>query len=724
MSYTPPLEAEETGFKTTTPVLAGLTFNSTGSWDGAVDGYSQVQTEILASHDGTIAINFCADAGFTEVVRSLSIPYTAADGYQFFAAPAFANFIEYKFTNTAGSDQTDFYYTTKILTTAIAPQLLTTDAFIAPAMVTTLNRSILVGKDSNGVFTNTPHGGVNNDNSTTDNLGIGGVYEGTFVDTDGFAATSIFVKSDQDSAVGGLQIIHSSNDVDDQRVISFSYVTADNPQGLVYMIPASTRYFRIKYTNGGVAQTGTNFLISVKNETTALQTIALPVNLPVTNNTLANVVKSVIIGENDAGNFNNVKTDNENHLQVNVANPKSAYDELPIAELTPISQLTFPYNINTSLVNLPTPTSLGFVSQSNNMALISTGTSSLSSTAAIESKQTITYRAGQGALTRFSCLFTDNVPNATGSVQGIGVGDANDGYGFALIGNTLNISYRTNGAVDTPPSNQTNIPQSSWNTDTMDGTGPSGMTLDITKGNVYQVSYGSGFGCLNFSIENASTGDMVLVHVLHISNLRTTPSAYNPTFPLRGEVYKESADTNEYILKIADMSSFIEGDNVVTGPTNRYGDGAVPTADTNRRLLWAMRNSSDFPVTVAQTGRINKVGMIMGAIDVANGENQASSFEIVRDCSAGTSGAVWTDLSTDESVMQYSATNQGDIVAGGDGTIVYSGQVNKENQTSADLSSQKLILYPGETYTFIRTYFKAPQTTDPISISISWQEDF
>ena len=177
MSYTPPLDAELTAFKTTAVLAAsgapGATYDSsTIDWDGDVNGYSQVQTEVLASHDGTITIDFCEDAAFTDIVRTLTIPYVAADGYQFFAAPAFVNFIRYRFVNTSGSIQTDFYFTTKILTTAISPQLLTTGAFIASAMVATLGRNIIVGQDENGVFGNVSVTETTNDAGTYKNLNV------------------------------------------------------------------------------------------------------------------------------------------------------------------------------------------------------------------------------------------------------------------------------------------------------------------------------------------------------------------------------------------------------------------------------------------------------------------------------------------------------------------------------------------------------------------------
>ena len=169
MSYRPEQNAEITAFVTTSLLGSGATFDS-GMLDAGT--YSQVQTEIIASHDGTIDISFCSDAAGLDVVRSLSIPYTAADGYQFFAAPAFVNFITYEFTNNGGVTQTDFYYTTKFLSTGLSPQLLTTGAFIAPAMVTTLGRNIIVGQNTAGNFNNVSVVETTNAAGTTQNLQV------------------------------------------------------------------------------------------------------------------------------------------------------------------------------------------------------------------------------------------------------------------------------------------------------------------------------------------------------------------------------------------------------------------------------------------------------------------------------------------------------------------------------------------------------------------------
>lgn len=147
MSYLINQPPEKTGFLTTTNLASGATYSSSII---DVNGYTQVQTEILSDTDGTITITFYSDELGTNAVRTLTIPYTAAAGYQFFSAPAFVNYIKYEFNNT-GALQTDFYYTTKILRTALSPQLLTVEGFLSPSMVATATRPVSTHADDRNI---------------------------------------------------------------------------------------------------------------------------------------------------------------------------------------------------------------------------------------------------------------------------------------------------------------------------------------------------------------------------------------------------------------------------------------------------------------------------------------------------------------------------------------------------------------------------------------------
>jgi hypothetical protein len=296
MSYTPPVLAEETAFKTTTLLASGATFTAAII---DVDGYTQVQTEVRASHDGTINVEFCSDSGCTDVVRSLSIPYLATSGYQFFSSPAFGNFIKYQFTNNGTVTQTDFYYTTKILTTALSPQVLTTNAFIVPSMVAQLGRSISVGENPSMELVNEKVKGVAFVTSTP--LGSGGTFTTGILDLRGYPQVQTAIVSDQNGTATFEFISEPGGTV--VRTLNITYLASTGFQLL--SAPAFTDYVRYSYTNGPVAQT--TFHYETKFLTSALSGQLLPLNSPVASGMIANLGRNVIVGQQGTGgSFQNV----------------------------------------------------------------------------------------------------------------------------------------------------------------------------------------------------------------------------------------------------------------------------------------------------------------------------------------------------------------------------------------------------------------------------------
>ena len=168
MTYNPNVNAD-IAFSTT-DVLANAAVYSSGVISLAGD--TQVQTEVLASHDGSMEFIFYSDAGGTDIVRSLTVPYTAADGFRLFGATTFGHYVQYKFTNNSGSLQTDFYFSTKRSTTSQSGQTLATDGFIAAGMIAPLQRSILTGQDENGAYGNVSVSETTNDAGTYNNLNV------------------------------------------------------------------------------------------------------------------------------------------------------------------------------------------------------------------------------------------------------------------------------------------------------------------------------------------------------------------------------------------------------------------------------------------------------------------------------------------------------------------------------------------------------------------------
>lgn len=119
---------------------------------------------------------------------------------------------------------------------------------------------------------------------------------------------------------------------------------------------------------------------------------------------------------------------------------KSAFDELLTAEPFPIIQLQFPYNINTDIVE-KRENNLGTITQADSMAVMQSGAGA-NSAAHLLSRIPVKYGPGQGALVRFTALFTTGVSN---SIQIAGIGEVGDGLFFGFNGDIFSILRREQG---------------------------------------------------------------------------------------------------------------------------------------------------------------------------------------------------------------------------------------------------------------------------------------
>lgn len=110
------------------------------------------------------------------------------------------------------------------------------------------------------------------------------------------------------------------------------------------------------------------------------------------------------------------------------------------------------------------------------------------------------------------------------------------------------------------------VAQSSWNgLDIFDGNGLTGVTLDPTKGNVFQIDFQYlGFGLIRFFIEDPDDGELHLVHSIEYANANTRPSLDNPSMRLRA-CAENTSNTSDIVLKSASMAAFVQGNRKVFG---------------------------------------------------------------------------------------------------------------------------------------------------------------
>lgn len=129
---------------------------------------------------------------------------------------------------------------------------------------------------------------------------------------------------------------------------------------------------------------------------------------------------------------------------------------------------------------------------------------------------------------------------------------------------------------------QTNnwVYQENWNLDKLDGTGTSGITLDPSKLNVFQINFRwLGAGEMRFAIENPLNGDMIFFHHEHYSNQNTVPHLGNPSLKLGYVAANLGAVAGSVTCRGASMLGAVEG--IVVNTRLPHSRSATRTAGLN-----------------------------------------------------------------------------------------------------------------------------------------------
>lgn len=143
--------------------------------------------------------------------------------------------------------------------------------------------------------------------------------------------------------------------------------------------------------------------------------------------------------------------------------------------------------------------------------------------------QRMSYRPGKSQLGILTGVIGTG---ATGVIKRLGLFDANDGLFFEQTGTTLRVVTRK-ATVDTA------VAQASWNLDVMDGTGPSRITLDVTKTQIFVIDFewlGTGRVRFGFNIAGRTT----YVHEFLHANVLTSVYMSTPNLPVRYEIASTS----------------------------------------------------------------------------------------------------------------------------------------------------------------------------------------
>lgn len=476
----------------------------------------------------------------------------------------------------------------------------------------TVVKSIQVGKKPDGTYNNEPSDG--SAFQTTTPLSSGGTYTSSLIDVSDYSQIETHIYSDQPGTLTGKWYDDESKTT---LIRTFSRPYENGEVGTVsyFSSPTFSNYVEYEYTNGNTNQT--SFYLDFKLRTKSISGQILGVNDFIPDTVVANLNRSIIAGQDDAGNFRNTSVNSFGDLRVSIDSPLSSFGEVKTANLQPIVQIIFPYEINYDLVSSG-GTGSGSLTYDSGTTLVSINSGAASSSSSIlNSKRLIKYRTGQGLSIRFTSLFDNPV---SGNTQFAGWGDDDDGFFFGYSGTTFGILRRTGGIDDFTP-------QSSWNVDVKDGSGslsnPSSVDLNPQNGNVYEIQpQWHGYGAVKFNIESPVTGRFEVVHTIQYANNYLTPSTINPTYPIAYRCTNTTNTTNVE-LKTASMAAFNEGIVNYTGEKYSFSNAKATTTDT---AIFNLTNKSTFK------GRSNKTTIILDTLSVITDDNNDAgvTFTIVK----------------------------------------------------------------------------------------------
>lgn len=231
---------------------------------------------------------------------------------------------------------------------------------------------------------------------------------------------------------------------------------------------------------------------------------------------------------------------------------------------------------------------------------------------------------------------------------------------------------------------ETRVLQVNWNVDSLDGTGPSGFTLDITKAQIlwFDIEWlGLGTVRAGFVINGA----FVHCHSFHHANLITSTYITTASLPLRYEITNVGTTASSSTLKQVCSTVLSEGGYELRGAQSSVGTPiASPRSLTN--------TSTDYPVISIRlkSARLDGIVILTNLSLLATTNNANYNWKVIM--GGATTGGSWDTLSTNSSV-EYNIS--GTSFAVGTGRSLTGGFTAGSNQgpTVIDILKEALFTF-------------------------------
>ena len=350
-----------------------------------------------------------------------------------------------------------------------------------------------------------------------------------------------------------------------------------------------------------------------------------------------------------------------------------------------------------------------------NQGLVDLTVNALSGSSVIrETTKVFSYQPGKSLLALNTFVMAQSANNLR---QRVGYFGKDNGIYFQLDGGVMSFVERT--LVNGSPASESIIPLSAWNGDKLNGTGPSGFTLDITKAQIMWMDIewlGLGTVRTGFIID----GKFIVCHSFHHANRIASTYITTASLPLRYEITNKGDITGgPKTMKQVCSSVISEGGYELRGLQQAIGT----SIDAPKRLV---SKGVFYPViTLRLKSARNDAIVILTAISILGKSLGAYNWKVIASGTTGGGTGTWISAG-DDSAVEYKL--DADSITGG--RTLASGYCTTSNQGSTQIDILKEALFKfqlerdslnGVNYELTLAMASDTATTD-VFASMDWEE--
>lgn len=320
-------------------------------------------------------------------------------------------------------------------------------------------------------------------------------------------------------------------------------------------------------------------------------------------------------------------------------------------------------------------------------------------------KRNFRYLPGKSQL----IYLTSNMGAAKTNVsQRIGYFDDNDGIFFEQTGSGISVVRRTSTSGSVV---NNSVPQASWNIDTLDGNGPSGLTIDPSLVQIFVIDLQwLGAGRVRVGVDIG--GAVIYCHEFLHANILGTVYMKTANLPISYEIENTGTTASNTDMIVTCCAVISEGGIEKEGYPFSVNNGTTAISVTTRRAILSIRRKSTF-------NSLTNNGLVLPSSHLVFSGSENVFYEIVH---GGTLGGTpsWTSVDPD-SIVEYDVA--GTTVTGG--KVIDSGYIPATSQGNSVIAGveqgllSKLSLTNGEIISLVVTSLS---TATDVYGSINWHE--